>query len=631
MFILKKGIIVKESFLEACRDLNVFGMTFVLVMITWFLLGWNPDLLVGNGDMLQGAYPINKLLEIHDYKKINWSPTLMGGSYIYPLVGSSLVSKFLFEIGLSVGNILNGVVILIQTISAFFTYSLILVLMPEIKNKKWKFQVLALSVLLISFNPIVAWRIEHGHANFLWAITFFLGCSFTLISIFKEEKIGIIPLTLFWLTGIESLSQHSYQLLVYMIFPAAVFFLIILRSPKKRPQGMVLLTILFSIFFFVAPGFFSMIRYFSSDFVSRNIETKAIYSYLVAGWSDVDSIFVIIPSLLRSGRSAFLNHEMHYPFTLPFMFFILYWREFSNSFKMVAKTITILALLIFYLSLNPPLLGQFLENLPIISTFRIVGRANILMGISAYFLLLLVLVKSEVNRKNALILTIGLLSCLVLKNIVWISEFVLWIIFMLSAVTVYIPTRSKHKSLLLESFNIISILVVFSSMSSIIQPVTNFREIDLEIDKTRVFLNNNNLLSDNMIVYQGPLKEKLGLNATMAIGVGGIEGYWFPQIKYLNNFSFAQEVDPSPMRMLFQIQNENQFKILSEIYPIEAIVLCTHENCSITSRTRPAKYEPMLPLNFLPETQVEYLLMGISLFLLIMTPFLNRTKLQSNR
>ena len=582
----------------------------------WFLIGWNPDLLIGNHDQIQGNYPYFKLLELHQFKKINYTNTIHGGAYISPIVGSSILNTILYKMGLSVGNILNLGVIICQTLVGFFSFSLIKDFTDFEDDPLADAVRIIVITLFISFNPILSWRIEHGHLNLLWAVSFFFAFGNMLGNVKVNKYVSYVEMFLTWVTGINALSQHGLQLIFYML-PFFIYYFFKFSTDKKNHSKLgLLLVLIMSIAIFISTDLWSFLKFTLSGLGSREVETNALYSYITYTLKDLDTFFILNSTLLNSERSPFLNHEMHYPLIIPFLVFIFYWDSLEYNLKRSAVLYSIISLLILFLCFNPPVLGWLLERIPVISSFRIIGRANILCGLVLYVLTTTTLLTKKIDKVDLIVILMLIPISILMKEVSWILEIILWAFFVLT-MSFKKHLKNKFVKIINQSFLYIILLSTFSSTLGIVKPIINFREIDSVISATRNYINSIQINPNELFLYQGPLKKVIGLNTTMALGVGGIEGYWFATKTVNEIYSKSLNSEVQGMRMLYPIISLDQAKFIANYYPLSQAISCSQTNCSSLNLNDSQHSKSQTdPINFIPTFMAELTTKLLSIILL---------------
>ena len=600
-------------------ELTLFCICFFFVLGVWLFLGWNPDLFLGNNDFIFGHYPITKLMMRNHFHYVNFSETILAGAYISPVTGSSWVLGFFYALGFDAASILNASLLLAQTVIVFYCHKLYEIGFDDSKlNGNLIFRIFIFT-LTMAFNPIVMWRVEHGHLPFIWAVVFFLSLLVFIFSIQFSKRPSVFLSIVLWLGLCNTLTQQAYQIVFYGSLACILIFFVTRSVTKKKLLACAVF--FFSIFLYILPEFKMLSDFSKSEFSSRSFGVNAVYSYYVSSFSDLDTIFVLNKHWLAD-RNPFLHHELHYPIVFPIVLLFLFRNKINPYFRKITMLFSFAAIFTFILSCKPPFLGSVVESMPFISSFRLIGRANIVLGLGLYLLLSFVLVIIDFKKaSNLLAIVFPLLFFRFLPDFAPYLDFAVLFLIVAYFLSSQIKNLANYSEIVGTSLKIVSVLAIFVASQSISVPKQSISEIENKIHAVTSLLRENGVGPNASIVYVGDLKNVINLNLNMALDQKGVEGYWQPTPAFNRFYSetIGQSVDPT--RLFFPVLGEAHLAKLNQGFPTNFTVLENQGKVSIVDNKNEDKKSIFAaPKTFTPSSA--FVIMARSLGVLILLIFI---------
>ena len=298
------------------EDLGALAGCALLVPAVWLLLGWRPDRLVSGYDAVDALLPVVQALvdARGDVGALAYRPDLLGGTAVRDTLGPQPWLVAFAAAGLSAPRILNLTTFVVQALLAFFGQRALRDLTTAFGGSPWTVSLrVPLAVVFVAFAPYVGWRVGYGHLTLLVGLLpFVAGLALLLAS--SSRTAGSTLTVAAVLTMACSLPFVGQQIVLYGI----VFGLPLAASAwlgsGGRPGNLLLpLLVVSASLMLAAPGFAPMVAHaFGGDALRQVGRTSVTYSYLTAGPMDWLSS---LPwgLFLPPGRLEIQHHESNLP------------------------------------------------------------------------------------------------------------------------------------------------------------------------------------------------------------------------------------------------------------------------------------------------------------------------------
>jgi hypothetical protein len=300
----------------AREDLLALAGAALLVPGLWLLLGWRPDRLVSGYDAISALLPmVQALVDAHGNPgALAYRPELLGGVALRDTLGPQPLLVVLAAAGLDAPTILNLATFWVQTLFAFFAQRGMRDLAVLLGTAPWTIAARVLvAVVFVAFAPFVGWRVGHGHLTLLVGLLPFLAMLALLAAATVRSTTRVLAVTGI-LTIAASLPFIGQQMVLY----GAVFGLPILvglwwsggrsRRALLPPASVGLAGLLLA-----GPAYAPMVAHALGPDALRELGGAVnTYTYLTAGVGDwLTSLpwgFFPLP-----GRPEVQHHESNVP------------------------------------------------------------------------------------------------------------------------------------------------------------------------------------------------------------------------------------------------------------------------------------------------------------------------------
>lgn len=298
------------------EDLFALAASGLLVPAVWLLLGWRPDRLVSGYDAVHALFPmVQALVDARgDASALAYRLDLLGGTAVRDTLGPQPLVVLLAAAGLTATSVLNLTTFAVQALLGFFGQRAMRDLTVVFGGSPWTVRLrLPLAVVFVGFAPYVGWRVGYGHLSLLVGLLPFVA-GFALLLASSNRTAGATLTLTSLLTIAASLPFVGQQLVLYgMVFglplAAGAWW-----ATGGRPSDLKLpLLVLSSSLMLAAPGFAPMVDHAFGDDALRQVGRTAVtYSYLTARPMDWLSS---LPwgRFMAPGRPEIQDHESNLP------------------------------------------------------------------------------------------------------------------------------------------------------------------------------------------------------------------------------------------------------------------------------------------------------------------------------
>ncbi len=527
-----------------------------------------------------------------DWTQILYRAELQGGANIYSASGIFPILTLCLQLGLSPVKSFNVLIFLIQFCFAFLSIRATLdfseLLKPQFKRSWFDICLLA---LIFAFAPIVGWRLTRGHEIIISGSLIFL-CAFSwLLAIAVESVSGfLIFFTVVAITHIFSVPGQ--QTAVYGILFGAPILIGLTGDlidqnrienktgvHRKRVLLMTLILVVLGSFALVLPHFVNLYRHALGPDSPRSLPgTISTYEYMTSQWRDwLTSIPWTIRSLSYSQRDFSFWHEINFAFGPPLLLILLFpWRNFRRFRAGLIFSLTLA--LLFSMNIKP-FSTVLLKVFPLLKLFRVPQRSILsacsTILITACTALLATNSGSFLNtqrEKWIRYLTVGATGILFIISYGFnpiLREVLLWIF---AGILPLIYFNRSFKDPFFSS--IVLCILAFGSILATNERKLNFVEEKELTSKPQILKSQILKLAPDLIaplnrVYLHLDIDFFNINTAYGLGLSSLDGYWFPNRRYLQLVSAIEGADyTSSLHYLHISTYQDAPNILKQLYNV---------------------------------------------------------------
>ncbi len=357
------------------EDLLALAGSGLLVPALWLLLGWCPDRLVSGYDAVNALFPmVQALVDAGgDASALAYRPDLLGGTAVRDTLGPQPLVILLAAAGFTATSVLNITTFAVQALLGFFGQRAMRDLTAVFGGSPFTVGLrVPLAVVFVGFAPYVGWRVGYGHLTLLVGLLPFVAGFALLLAASNRTAGSTLTLTSLF-TIAASLPFVGQQLVLYgMVFGLPLAAGAWWAAGGRRSDLVLPLLVLASSLMLATPGFVPMVDHALGGDALRQVGRTAVtYSYLTAGPMDWLSS---LPwgRFLPPGRPEIQDHESNLPIgPLVLLLALVPTRGRSVLKGFLASVVLAVA----FASNVRPLSDVLLLALPPLRSFRVPTRA----------------------------------------------------------------------------------------------------------------------------------------------------------------------------------------------------------------------------------------------------------------
>jgi hypothetical protein len=552
------------------EDLRALAGCALLVPALWLLLGWRPDRLVSGYDAVDALVPVVRaLVEAGgEVGALAYRADLLGGTAVRDTLGPQPLLVCLAAAGLSVTWVLNLTTFAVQALLGFFGQRTLRELTSAYAGTPWPAAMrVPLATLFVAFAPFVGWRVGYGHLTLLVGLLPFVA-GFALLLASSNGTAGLTLTLVSVLTMAGSLPFVGQQIILYGVVFGLPLAVGAWRAAGGKGRDLVLLLLVVATsLMLAAPGFAPMVAHaFGGDALRQVGRTSVTYSYLTAQPIDWLSS---LPwgRFLPPGRPEIQYHESNVPLGPLLLLLVLVPRQ--GRPLLVGLAASLLLAMAFASNLRP-LSDLLLLALPPLRSFRVPTRAlmPVLAVLPVIGLAALAAARPAFGRWRALEVVGGLVAAALL----WVSpplvrEVVAWALVVV-LVRPWAPFGAAPPTMaLLLALGSGSLgafrdrLLLFPDTEGLLAEARSWGAA-ARVAEPRVALP----LTRVLVVTEGVA---FGANRTLAAGLSGLDGYGFPQRRFVALVRALREEPYAPNALLLRFHETHlASRVLFQLYNV---------------------------------------------------------------
>lgn len=339
------------------------------------LLGWRGERLLSGYDAVNALLPMVQALVAAggDPSALAYRPELLGGAALRDTLGPQPLLVLPAALGLSATQVLNLAILAVQALFSFFGQRLLSDLAALLGRPAWPAPVrVVLGTALLGFAPFVGWRVGYGHLTLLVGLLPFLAALVLLCaSTARSSSLALVVIAVLAVTlGLPFVGQQ-------LVLCGAVFGLPILAGAwwgggHERRRLLVPALAVLAGLLLAAPGFLPMLAHALGGDALRDLGGPTMtYSYLTAAPMDwLLSLPWRVPPW--AGRPPIRLHESNLPLGPLALLLVLQTRR---ARPLLLGLLTSAVLAVAFASDLRPLSDLLLAGIPPLRSFRVPTRA----------------------------------------------------------------------------------------------------------------------------------------------------------------------------------------------------------------------------------------------------------------
>ena len=502
-----------------------------------------------------------------DVTALAYRADLLGGTVVRDTLGPQPLLVGLAAAGLSATWVLNLTTFAVQALLGFFGQRSLGDLTSLFGGVPWPAALrVPLATLFMAFAPYVGWRVGYGHLTLLVGLLpFVAGFALLLAAANRTAGRGLLLLALLTMAG--SLPFVGQQIVLYgVVFGLPLAAGAWAVGGRRDHDIRLLLLALAASLMLAAPGFAPMVEHAFGDDALRQVgRTSVTYSYLTAG--PIDWLSSLPWGLFLSpGRPEIQHHESNLPLgPLVLLLVRAPRRGRPLLFGFAASVLVAMA----FASNLKPLSDLLLLTLPPLRSFRVPTRALMpaLAVLPVIGLAALAAARPLVRRWGSLEVMGGVVAAILL----WASpavlrEIVVWTVAVVLTGPVALRGMTPPTVALLMA-------LAAGSLGAFRDRLLPFPDVERLLADTRSWgaaarVQEPKVARPLTRVLAATEGAAFGANRTLAAGLSGLDGYGFPQrrfvalVRALRGEAYApnalllrfHETHPAS-RVLFQLYN----------------------------------------------------------------------------
>ncbi|HVR71855.1 MAG TPA: hypothetical protein VMT87_13520, partial [Vicinamibacteria bacterium] len=360
------------------EDAKTLGTALVLVPLVWLLLGWTWSETVSGHDGLANVLVVLRELAQAggDWSSLLYRPELLGGMKVRDAVGPLPIAAALARLGLSPSAILNLTTFLVQVLIAFLGVRAATDLATAWRGSapRLGFALRAAGVCACAFAPVLGWRLGYGHLTLVTGTLPYLA-AVALVAAAGVGSIGMVLLAVAAFAIVNGVLFTGHQMVLY----GAVFggpILVGLWASAGRPRRDLALpaAVVAGSLLIALPEFWGVLRHaLGTDSLRTMSGMDLAYSYLTAHPLDWLGSLAWTRQAVAPWRPADHHHEVNNPAgpLLVLAAALVPWRK-ARALA-VGVLLSVLMALAFSLDAKP--LSDLLLLFPPLGSFRVPTRA----------------------------------------------------------------------------------------------------------------------------------------------------------------------------------------------------------------------------------------------------------------
>ena len=550
------------------EDLRALAGCALMVPAVWLLLGWRPNRLVSGYDAVDALLPVVQALvdARGDVSSLAYRADLLGGTPVRDTLGPEPWLAGLAAAGFSATWVMNLTTFAVQAALAFFGQRAWRELTTLFGGSPWIAAVrVPLAVVFVAFAPYVGWRVGYGHLTLLVGLLPFVA-GFALLLASSSRTAGPTLTLVSVLTMASSLPFVGQQIVLYgVVFGLPLAAGAWLALGGRRGDLVLPLLVVTASLMLAAPGFVPMVAHaFGADALRQVGRTSVTYSFLTAGPIDWLSS---LPwgRFLPPGRPEIQHHESNLPLGPLVLLLALVPRRGRPVLLGLAASVL---LAVAFASNVRPISDLLLLVLPPLRSFRVPTRA-LLPALSVLPILALAAVAAmrpvAVRPRFGEVLA-GLTGAVVL----WVSPPVLReIVGWGQAVVLVRPLGSATPPTLA-----LLLALGAGSLGAFRERLLPFPDAEGLLAETRSWgaaarKAEPALASPLTRVLAATDGAPFGANRTLAGGLFGLDGYGFPQRRFVALVRALREEPYAPNALLLRFHERYPAsRVLFQLYNV---------------------------------------------------------------
>jgi len=654
-------------FRREISDLVLALILAVLLPLVWFLaLGWTTTRALSANDSYFSILPFFRdLIRTRgSWESVLYRPELLGGVIVHGIAGSLPIYRVTSWFGLSPLMCLNVTFLFLQFLFGWvgtrLAFDMAVVWSRElragqssVKGSGGAFHPDALDLvtlvtaatagLLISFAPVVGWRIFYGHPGIIMGCMPFL-CALSILAARRAQRLSYFLVTMNFVVLAHTFQTHGHQLvfnsfvfgapvLLAFVWPTGVEFAkssFVAKLKEVVRQLLLPLGVVIAAFAVSLPVFSGMLFHAKSTDATRTLDGAVVtYSYITSTLTDWLSSIPWDLEMIPSGRTAFMNHEVNYPLGAIVLFLAMMPGVFFGLFRLIRKKrgpegsarslsyfgsamlISSIVILLFSMKVEP-VASLVLALLPPMRSFRVPGRGILIFALVVPSLSVAALL-CHFNRPKAL----SKLNSL--KTLAWgiagvglfflpaeVREFVLWGV----AVWICLEYVTGGHKVWVGAIGIMALFGI-ASVAAVKQ-----RQILPIMDEEALIKAPEEI--HNEVVRQAPALQsaltrasvefQIGtyfLNTGYSMDVSTVDGYWAPPRRFMELDGALKNQPVDPTGGPFQTTPESpDYAVLKQLYNL-AFRVQNQNGRIIVTNTGPTLGEAWFSNAFQPAANVQ--------------------------
>ena len=379
------------------EDAKTLGTAILLVPLTWLLLGWTwPQTVSGHDGLANVLVVLRDLADAGgDWSRLLYRPELLGGMKVRDAVGPLPAAALLTALGFSANAILNLTTFLVQVLIAFLgvrtATDLATAWRPSAPPPGWVLR--AAGVCACAFAPVLGWRLGYGHLTLVTGTLPYLA-ALALIAATGTGTVGLVLVALAAAAVVNGLLFTGHQMVLYgAVFGGPILIGLWASTGRRRRDLGLAAAVLGGAFLLALPDFWGVLRHALGTDSLRTLRGMDLtYSHLTAHPMDWLGSLLWTRQAIMPGRQADYHHEVNNPAgpLLLLAVAVVPWRK-ARPLALGLLTSLLLAL-VFSMDVKPlsdalllfPPLGSFRVPtraiLPALSVLPVLGLAGVLAG-----------------------------------------------------------------------------------------------------------------------------------------------------------------------------------------------------------------------------------------------------------
>lgn len=564
---------LKESILE---DFKLFAFSFLTVLLIWMLLSdFTFDTFIGRNDATSGFLLLLRELKSKSINHLSYDPSILGGYSIAWALGTLWPVKLFLQLTkMDIFSFNNVLIFLIQATIGFFSIKWVALHLPKSYLDESSFQKYLekfLAICLISFAPLLGWRIAYGHLNILFAALSFV-TSIYLIKSLIEKKVSFVDTTIAFISFSITANFVAFQMVIYMFYVLPVFACLSYGSANVVRAIFKKEFFIFIILFFIVNIYFLLpfYSYYLLGDTTRGARID-IFSYAPFNLKALAATLLWENRLIKLDAVVFKWHELHYPIGIGFSSFLLFKDLKKLLYALLFLTLTLLFLF------NFPGIASLFELMPFLTKMRVPARLLILVGLlstlGATFWIIKSMPRVFLTLTNKLYLVLAfLLVLLVTGYLNGYLDFAMYASFFL----LIFAMRKK--------LPIVALICIFSiSFVSIRAFFSHFLPFiyisDLDVSSFKINKKFSNPYERSFIEFN---HNEFNFNTAYSLSIPSINGYFYASKRFseLIQALYEKPYDPLHLGWGFGFKDP-QANLLSQLYNIKNVISLNNNNLQI--------------------------------------------------